>query len=47
MNLFILKPEDKKSYIWKVRAKKVRAKLIPVARKKGIVTEEDVFRRIS
>lgn len=34
-------------YLWKVRADKVREKLIPAARKKGIVTEEDVFRRIS
>jgi predicted DNA-binding protein len=34
-------------YLWKVRAEKVREKLIPAARKKGIVTEEDVFRRIS
>jgi predicted DNA-binding protein len=34
-------------YLWKVRAEKVREKLIPVARQKGIVTEEDVFRRVS
>ena len=34
-------------YLWKVRAEKVREKLIPAARKKGIVTEEDVFRRVS
>jgi hypothetical protein len=38
-NWFIMKPEDKKSYIWEVRAKKVIEKLIPVARKKEIVTE--------
>ncbi len=34
-------------HLWKVRAEKVREKLIPAARKKGIVTEEDVFRRVS
>jgi hypothetical protein len=30
-----------------VRAEKVREKLIPAARKKGIVTEEDVYKAIS
>ncbi len=34
-------------YLWKVRAEKIREKLIPTARKKGIVTQEDVFRRVS
>ena len=34
-------------YLWRVRADRVREKLVPAARQKGIVTEEDVFRRIS
>lgn len=34
-------------YLWKERADRVREKFIPVAREKGIVTEEDVSKRIS
>ena len=34
-------------YLWKVRVERVKEKLVPAARQKGIVTEEDVFRRIS